>query len=133
MNSDFEKRLGRLSVRPVPKEWRSEILRAAQAQAEAARPVTSQTPWWREWFWPNPQAWLGVAAAWVVIFLLQLTSPDTATSRKPVQVNWQSMALLQQKADDFSLPGEAVESPRPKRPDPALRPRTSRSYKLKIG
>ncbi len=132
MKSDFEKRLGRLSVRPIPAEWRSEILRAAQAQAEA-QPVTSRVPWWHEWFWPNPQAWLGLAAAWVVIFLLQLTSPDTAISTKPVQVNWQSMALLQQKADDFSLSGEAVEPPRANEPAPALRPRTSRSIRMKIG
>ena len=79
---DFEKRLKRQSMRPMPGEWRGEILGAAR-RAGGDRPstVTPQaTSWWRGLLWPCPQAWAGLAAVWGVILLLNLASRD------PVQV-----------------------------------------------
>ncbi len=69
MNFDFEEYLRRQSIRPVPAHWRGEILRAARAQPAAP-------PWWREWLWPSPRAWAGLAAAWGLILLLTVTAPN---------------------------------------------------------
>ena len=83
MNTDdFEKRLQRQPVRPVPREWRGEILDAARrAGGHQPSPLNSQpTSWWRELLWPCPQAWAGLAAAWVLILALN------AATREPVQV-----------------------------------------------
>ena len=83
MNADdFEKRLQRRSMRPVPREWRGEILGAAR-RAGDHQPSTinpQPTSWWRELLWPCPQAWAGLAAAWVLILALN------AATREPVQV-----------------------------------------------
>lgn len=84
MDSEFEQRLRRQPVKPVPPEWRAEILAAAHA-AQAPRhpsPVTRHT-----WFavihrqlsallWPHPRAWAGLAAVWVCIFMLNLSMRD---------------------------------------------------------
>ena len=95
MNTDdFERRLQRESMRPIPREWRGEILDAARracnsqlstlrskATAEDGSTLNPQpTSWWREWLWPCPQAWAGLAAAWVLILALN------AATREPVQV-----------------------------------------------
>ena len=82
MNTDdFEERLRRLSMRPIPRQWRGEILDAAR-RASSQPPILSPQPtaWWREWLWPCPQAWAGLAAAWVLILALN------AAMRDPVQV-----------------------------------------------
>jgi hypothetical protein len=83
MNTDdFEKRLQSQSMRPIPHEWRGEILdaarRAGDHQISTSNPQT--TSWWRELLWPCPQAWAGLAAAWVLILALN------AVTREPVQV-----------------------------------------------
>ena len=83
MNTDeFEKRLQRQALRPIPREWRGEILGAAgRAGSHPHSIVTPQlTSWWRGLLWPCPQAWAGLAAMWGVILLLNLASRD------PVQV-----------------------------------------------
>jgi len=87
---DFENQLQRQPLRPVPTEWRAEILREAKdsAAADARRLKSESTPceedqslltpapaiWWREWLWPSPKAWAGLAAAWVVIAILNVTN-----------------------------------------------------------
>ena len=79
MNTDdFEERLRRQSLRPIPHEWRREILDAAGCAGEP-QPSTFDsraTSWWREWLWPCPQAWAGLAAAWLVVFLLNWAARD---------------------------------------------------------
>jgi hypothetical protein len=81
-DDQFEKRLHRQAMREIPSTWREEILSVAE-QAAASRhssPVTRHSSWWRELFWPCPQAWAGLAAAWVLILALN------AATREPVQV-----------------------------------------------
>src|SRR5438093_13666693 len=75
---DFEKRLQRLHMRPIPREWRQEILDAARRASahQLSTPNPRTTPWWRELLWPCPQAWACLAAAWVVVLLLNLASRD---------------------------------------------------------
>ena|SRR6266851_5497352 len=84
MNTDdFEKRLQRQIMRPIPRDWRREILDAAR-RARDPQPSTfnpQRTSGWREWLWPCPQAWAGLAAAWVLILALN------AATREPVQVD----------------------------------------------
>lgn len=94
---DFEKQLQRQPLRPAPAEWRAEILQAATdaVAADVRRRTdeahtTSQLPdrlltsaatnlaWWREWLWPAPQAWAGLAAMWIIIAILNTTDGPRA-------------------------------------------------------
>jgi hypothetical protein len=98
---DFEKQLQRQPLRQVPDVWRAEILDAVSAPSAIHHsPFTIHAPWWRELLWPNPAAWAGLAAAWVVILALNLASseknnPDSATSPAPSPEVLQ--ALIQQR------------------------------------
>ena len=83
MNTDdFEKRLRRLPMRNVPFEWRGDILEAARRAGDPQLSAINPQPdaWWRELLWPCPQAWVGLAALWVLILALN------AATREPVQV-----------------------------------------------
>ncbi len=78
---DFEQHLSRQPLRPVPTEWRSQILCAATGEA-AARREPSRPPTFilrlRHWLWPHPAAWAGLAACWVAILALHLASAPSA-------------------------------------------------------
>jgi hypothetical protein len=129
MKIDFEDYLRRQSIRPVPAQWREEILRAARPQPQSA--VSS---WWQEWLWPCPRAWAGLAAAWGFIFLLHLTTPDDPASRQAGSASWQSFAFLQQESEiiaQLSAPEESRPAPAP--PPAATKPRSSRRVKQSIG
>jgi hypothetical protein len=120
MNFDeFEEKLRRQPRREIPANWREEILGPLRA-VETARPA----PWWRQWLWPHPAAWGGLAAAWVAIFVL-------AYAGRP-EHGGASVALSQRAPDVLQafeertrlmaeLSGEVAE-PRP----PAERPRSAR-------
>ena len=83
----FERRLSRQPLRPVPADWRSEILaaaRAAQAPLHAAR-----SPQQQSWpsairhplsalLWPHPRAWAGLAAVWLLIIAVNVSQRDPA-------------------------------------------------------
>lgn len=82
--NEFEQRLRRLPVRKLPADWRAEIL-AAAAPVRTAAPVNGLVllrARLLELFWPHPKAWAGLAAAWAIILLLNLS----ATDRAPVLV-----------------------------------------------
>lgn len=96
---EFEKQLQRQPFRPVPETWRAEILREAKASVAAdvrsdeahavAQPIRLLTSaatthaWWREWLWPSPQAWAGLATVWLVILALNITgSAQTSNMAK---------------------------------------------------
>jgi hypothetical protein len=88
MNSEFENQLQRQSMREVPPHWRARIV--AAAQPKPAR--------WREWFWPCPQAWATLGAAWVVIFVLHFTAPDELRlGGNSDRLTRQSFAILQEQ------------------------------------
>jgi hypothetical protein len=83
---DFEQQLQRQPLRPVPVEWRDEILAAARAAGRprpstlAPRPVS----WWRELLWPSPVAWAGAAATWALILALNTAaSPEAESAAAP--------------------------------------------------
>lgn len=128
MNFDFEECLRRQSIRPVPSHWRGEILRAARAQP----PVPT---WWREWLWPCPRAWAGLAAAWGIIFLLRVTAPDDpAAAGGAASASWQNFAILRQETEIIAQLSASEESRPAPPPRPAApQPRSSRRLKQSVG
>jgi hypothetical protein len=86
-SDDFETRLQRQSPRQVPVAWREEILRTAQAAVAAPAALPSSIlNHLSAILWPHPKAWAGLAAAWVVIGLLQFAARDhsqVTTARAP--------------------------------------------------
>lgn len=89
---DVERRLSRQPWRRVPREWRGEILRAAQESAEplpVSRPSfpsllsTLRAPL-SAILWPSPGAWGVLAALWVVIIGINFSLRDRTevTARK---------------------------------------------------
>ena len=85
MNDDFEKRLQRQPLRQIPAEWREEILSVARAEQNIRHSSFVIRHSWLSGIrhkvsallWPHPRAWAGLAAVWVVIFVLHFTSLDT--------------------------------------------------------
>ncbi len=127
---EFEQQLQRQPLRSPPEEWRREILEAANAAARARTPAFSPPgePWWREWLWPSPRAWGGLAAAWVIILALNAAKPGTPAgfaNGSPPPSREMIMALSAQRRELAELLGDAQEtSPATK---PALpRPRSER-------
>lgn len=84
MNPDpFERQLSRQPWRSIPPEWREQILARATANPQligAGRsPAGSIGSRLREWLWPHPLAWAGLAVCWVATFtLLHLAAPSAA-------------------------------------------------------
>ena len=78
MNSDdFEKRLQRQPLRPIPQEWRANILQQATAGSRPSTP-DPRPSFLSALLWPRPSAWAGLAVVWVLIFALRFASQDTA-------------------------------------------------------
>ncbi len=100
---DFEFQLQNQPLRGLPAEWRSEVLSAAKdavANTEALKPAAPAS-WWRELLWPCPQAWAGLAAAWVVIFGLnwannRTTDGQTMQARREM-TEAERMAFVEQQ------------------------------------
>ena len=83
MDSEFENRLRRQSLRQIPDGWRDEIVGQASSLSPLSKTKkleTGKLPGlrliWREFFWPHPKAWAGLAAIWVFIFLLNFSTRD---------------------------------------------------------
>ena len=84
MDSEFEKRLTSQPVKQIPGEWRAEILAAAvdARQRNHASRITHHS--WLSTLnsqlstllWPHPAAWAGLAAVWMVIFILNFSVRD---------------------------------------------------------
>lgn len=78
----FEERLRRQSLKPIPGDWRAEILQASRHMPKA--PIREE-----HWLstlnqklstllWPHPKAWAGLAAVWVVILAVNFSTRDKA-------------------------------------------------------
>jgi hypothetical protein len=88
MNTEdqFEQRLRRQPVKPIPSAWREEILSAARAAGSRPstldpRPSVLSTISHQlsTLLWPHPKAWAGLAAVWLVIFAVNFATADKTT------------------------------------------------------
>lgn len=132
---DFENQLQRQPLRAVPTEWRAEILREANASvaAEVRRLkldsnayegdqsllASAATPWWHQWLWPNPKAWTGLAAAWIAIAVLNVTSdpgrPELAKESPKPSLEMETTLAAQRRElarllDNFTEPAPAPKA-----------------------
>jgi hypothetical protein len=125
--NEFEDQLKSRSLRQIPEQWRTEILRAAQNEAQATASnasVEEVTSWWRALLWPCPQAWAGMAAVWIVVFCLNFSSQEPSAPKlaktKPAPISPETyMALREQRR----LYSELVGSPPVEIAMPVPRPR----------
>ena len=88
--NEFEQHLRQQPLRKVPSEWRDDILSAASESGQHIARRSSESAFgsrftWRELLWPCPQAWAGLAAAWILIVMANSTAGDSNLARhKPV-------------------------------------------------
>lgn len=101
---DFERRLQSHPPRKLPASWRAEILVAAKAAAAhrlpaASAPVISRL---RALLWPAPRAWAGLAAVWLVVLTLNLSSHEPArpdSSNRVVPASAESREMLREQGE----------------------------------
>jgi len=129
---DFEAQLQNQPLRGLPAEWRGEILSAAK---EA---VNEQEPgfWailWQELFIAPRKVWAGMAAAWLVALILNLSSgpePATQMAKQPMEPSPDAMQIVreQQKLRDelLGIGVAAVELSPADRPRDGMKPRSER-------
>ena len=76
----LERRLSRQPLRPVPAEWREEILSAAMAghASRVTRPsfLSTLNAQLSTLLWPHPKAWAGLAAVWILILAVNFSARD---------------------------------------------------------
>ena len=130
---DFESELQRHTVRPLPEEWRKEILTAANARGSKAdwlkvfRLAIGIVPT------PNRRSWSAIAAAWVVILLLQTnTSEPERPKERTSHIEQAAIHFGEQRKLLFEIlngfPSQVADKPALKRP--ALRSQPGRNLIL---
>ena len=77
----FEQRLSRQPLRPIPHEWRVEVLAAALSASRPAPRAPFLATLGHQLstlLWPHPQAWAGLAAVWIFIFAVNFSMRDAS-------------------------------------------------------
>jgi hypothetical protein len=104
MNDEFEKRLQRQPIRELPSEWREEILRGATPSSHSPFVIhhsflSTLSSRLSTLLWPHPKAWAGLAAAWIVIAVIQFTSSDRTEiiATKAAPPSSDAMVMLQRQ------------------------------------
>lgn len=119
MNSDdFEKHLQSRPLRRLPDEWRAEILRSAKASTHNPALKTRSLSWLSTLLWPNPKAWAGLGAVWILIIGLQFAARDAAP-RMAKSSAFASPELVAQLKDQERMLAELVGNNEPR---PAAKP-----------
>ena len=125
---DFEQRLRRQPLRPVPPAWRDAILRSAAAGHSSRSSTLNPQPstCWRDWLWPSPAAWAGLAATWVVILALNhAAAPQLSATGPRFAGGINSYVLFSRLAEETDLVSEMPTAPptaeRPRRAIPGPR------------
>jgi hypothetical protein len=146
---DFEKRLQRQPLRQLPSEWRQEILSAARQASSpyhasrithhaSSSPSLLSTINYQlsTLLWPHPVAWAGLAAVWVAILGINLTTRDasTAVAKHALPVSPQVFLAFQEQErllTELLGPRETPVAEKPK-PGPP-RPRSERRREMMMG
>ena len=117
----FEQRLRRQPLRPMPPAWREEILAAASEYRRDAvsQPVSEDQAallaGWRLVFSRLPIAWATLAALWIVLLGLNLMLPSPivrVAAQTPQSARMESLAALDFEGADFEVFGRQL-SPAP--------------------
>jgi hypothetical protein len=103
--------------------------------AGIARPPAPKSMSWRTWLWPCPQAWAGLAAAWVVILGMNLAAEKNPSrpAAATLALSRQEMLELRQQQQILAkliFPGETAET---KPPTPLPAPRSDRRKTVMTG
>jgi hypothetical protein len=126
MNSDdFEKRLQRQPLQEIPHEWRAEILQQASARCRSST-LDPQPSFFSALLWPHPKAWAGLAAMWVMIFVLRFASPDnlpkmaqtTPSSSQTIAVNLKEQQQILAELMGTSSANPEIDKPKRFVPQP---------------
>ena len=128
MNTDdFEQRLQRQPLRPVPPEWRDEILAAARAGAAPSSLAPRPSPLLsllRDWLWPHPVAWGALAASWALaVGLNSAAGGPVLTAMRPLPASTGAWAARVATLDEsfVGVPSEPLAPPPRRVPDAPLR------------
>ncbi len=112
------------------------ITTAAGAESRPRRTERSSIPvtWWRELLWPNPQAWAGLAALWVMMLVISLFAHEPATvagAQKATQPSPQLRQLLREQKQMLAELGGVAEQLGAERPGRvAPQPRSQKREQL---
>jgi hypothetical protein len=137
-NDDLEKQLQQQPMRPVPGQWRGEILKSASSRRRLqegerdARAERRALPMWlHQLLWPCPQAWGALAAVWVVVLVLNFSGsekPEVSAAKVPTESREVMIALKQQlqfRAELMSANDTPIaEPPKVSAPQSGLKPST---------
>ena len=91
--NDFERKLSQQTFRAPPPDLRDALFGRIEIPSNRIEPVG----WtWRDWFWPSPQAWAGLAALWIVFAVLSMgdrPASGTTTSLRPASPEFNGTLL----------------------------------------
>jgi hypothetical protein len=134
MNSDdFEKHLQRQPLRPIPAQWRAEILQqATAASTRNPKPETQNRSFLSALLWPHPKAWAGLATVWILIVTLRFASQDklsntaqaTPSSSQAIAVNLKEQQQILAELMETSGAAPEIDRPKPFVPQPHSERRT---------
>jgi hypothetical protein len=80
--NDFERKLSRVPFRTPPEDLRAVVL----ARADSGKTAGVNVRWtWRDWLWPAPQAWVALAALWILFAVLSFASRPPETTLPPAE------------------------------------------------
>ena len=130
MNPDeFEQRLRKEAFRPIPDEWRPELLRealleGAAAASRAPSPFHRLGEWLCDWLWPAPAAWAALAVCWVAVVILNRSALPSAVEMAEAQANARLALAYQAAVRGFNALQLDDPAPAPKPPEasPPRRP-----------
>lgn len=93
-----------------------------------------RSAWWRELLWPNPQAWAGLAALWVMMLVISLFAHEPATvagAQKVTQPSPQLRQMLREQKQMLAELGGVAEQLGAERPGRvAPQPRSQKQEQL---
>jgi hypothetical protein len=103
----------------------------AKLVAQIGQPAAPKNGMWREWLWPCPQAWAGLAAAWLIILGMHLATGNTLprVAAAPHALSRQELLELRQQQQMLAN----LISPNPNgEPEPPKRLPQPRSERRRI-